>query len=614
LLDFLLPNGRVGRVAFIIVALVAALVFANSLANGFAGDDVWIVERNDAIHRLSEVPAALVAPYWPGAAGAASGLWRPVITGLFGIEWAVFGGAPWGFHLVNVLLHVGASVLVLLLVAELVGPLAGLAGGLLFAAHPVHVEAVAQVVGATELVAAVVSLGACLLLVRVPREEPLRWRLALLLGLLYGVGLMSKESAATLPGVLGVLLAFGHPEGRFDLRRSWRLWVSLAVVLALVMWARQVILPATVRAAPALGAELLAQDVPPIYTVVSVWPHYLRLLLFPVDLSWDYAPALIPISFDLSARALVGLAVGLGALVMALWGWRGEGRLGLSPGHRVLSLSVLWFGLTIFTVSNLLFFTGVLLAERTLYLPSVALALTFGWIVQRGVVHRPRVVVFGVVAIITLMGVRTLTRNAVWRDDETLVQNLIDEHPESGRAQWLLGDAFANRGNASGAARAYALALSTLHGGYQIRVGAGARLDGLGRARAAESLWIPAWETSPEFGAAQRYLAFLYLRQGRYDEAVVAARSAYEVASSPEDSFAGILGEVLERAGRWAEADVLYSQMTEASPAPDDLSIRRGRVALALGDTIGARAALARARERFPSDVRVDSLASRLAR
>lgn len=612
--EFLFPNGKVGRGALMLVALVAVLVFGNTLANGFAGDDVWIVERNTGIHSLSELPTALSAPYWPGSSGAASGLWRPVVTGLFGVQWAAFGGNPWGFHLVNVLLNVGASILVLLLVARLVGPVAGLAGALLFAAHPVHVEAVAQVVGATELVAALAYLGACLLFVRAARGGPLGWGLAFALGSLYLVGLLSKESVATLPAVLALLLAFRHPEGRLDLRRGWRVWVVLVAVLGLVLWVRQGVLGDTVRAAPALGAELLAQGVPPIFTVLSVWPHYLRLLVFPLDLSWDYAPALIPISFDLSGRAVHGLLVGLGALILALWGWRG-GRMGAS-GPRVLSLSVLWFSLTILPVSNLVFFTGILLAERTLYLPSVALALLFGWLVQRAAAttFRPVHVGVGVVVIVTLMGARSVARNGTWRDDETLVQNLIDEHPESGRAQWLLGDRFANRGDASGAGRAYAQALSTLHGGYQVRVGAAARLDGMGRARVAEALWILAWKTAPDFGAAQRYLTFLYFREERYEEAVVAARSAYDVSFRSEDSFAHIYGEALERAERWREAEALYLDLVGATPELEDLWIRRGRVALALGDTLAAREALDRARERFGLDARVDSLANRILR
>jgi tetratricopeptide (TPR) repeat protein len=213
-----------------------------------------------------------------------------------------------------------------------------------------------------------------------------------------------------------------------------------------------------------------------------------------------------------------------------------------------------------------------------------------------------------------LLGARSVDRIGVWRDDQAMVQNLIAEHPESGLAQWLMADAFADRGDASGAARAYARALSTLHGGYQLRVDAGARMDGLGRPRVAEALWVPAWEMAPGFGAAQRYLTFLYLREGRYDEAVLAARSAHEVSAEHKDSFGAILGETLERAGHWQEAKALYTNMSGGTPGLEDIWIRRGRVALALGDTVGAREALARARDRFGADIRVDSLADLLGR
>ena len=601
---------RVKRI--LLVALVALGVFANSLGNGFAGDDVPIVQRNASIQSLEALPEALVSPYWPGSVGRVSGLWRPAVTGLFGVQWSLWDGRARGFHLVNMLLHAAVSVLVLLLVGRLLGPGAGLAGGLLFAVHPVHVEAVAQIVGAAELLAAGAVVGGCLVWLRSDPERPVGWAIALAVGGLYLLGLLSKESAAVLPALLVLLDAFRRPDGRVDLWRGWQGWVVLTAVLGGVLLARQSILSANLVAPPPLGAELLAGEVPRIYTVVSVWREYVRLLLFPLELSWAYAPAVIPIAFDLSVRAVLGLLVGLGALAGALWAWRaGESR---SRGLRALAVAVLWFAVTVLPVSNLLFLTGVLLAERTLYLPSVAVAIGAGWLWKRLAERSEQAAGVALAVVVVGFGVRSALRNPVWANDEVLITQLVESRPESGRAQWLLGDMYANRGQATEAGRTYALALSTLHGSYQVRVAAGARLDQLGRPRAAEALWLPAWRDFPAYGSAQRYLAFLYLREERLGEAVAAARSAYEVGRGGADSFAPAYGEILERAGRWDRARSLYAEIEGTDEAPEDLTLRRARVFYALGDSARGARALERARRELPGDPGVDSLAAEVGR
>jgi len=157
---------RDSRSAALLVGILAALVFANSLANEYAYDDRHIIVDNTAIHSLETLPGSLVTPYWPTAYGRELGLWRPVTTGAFGVQWMLGGGSPLLFHLVNVLGHAAASVLVLVLLAHLMSLPAALAAGLLFAVHPVHVEAVANVVGFSEVFSTAALLAACLVHVR----------------------------------------------------------------------------------------------------------------------------------------------------------------------------------------------------------------------------------------------------------------------------------------------------------------------------------------------------------------------------------------------------------------------------------------------------------------
>jgi hypothetical protein len=106
-------------------------------------------------------------PYWVNAADLA--IYRPLTTVSFAVDWFIGRGLPWVFHAMNVLEHGVASVLVYLLLAELAAPAAAFAGALVFAVHPVHVEAVANVVGRAEVMSAIFYLWALLLWARAPR-------------------------------------------------------------------------------------------------------------------------------------------------------------------------------------------------------------------------------------------------------------------------------------------------------------------------------------------------------------------------------------------------------------------------------------------------------------
>src|SRR5688572_16189427 len=160
-----------------IAAVIAAalVVYANTLWNGFAYDDVWIIQRNDRVHQLADLGRIWLTPYWPSF-GSQLGLYRPFAIFAFAIEWAISGGAPWFFHLVNVLLHALVSVMVFVLIEKLFTRRAAFAGALVFAVHPLHTEAVANVVGQNELWAALGVLGASIIYVSRPEGIALQPR------------------------------------------------------------------------------------------------------------------------------------------------------------------------------------------------------------------------------------------------------------------------------------------------------------------------------------------------------------------------------------------------------------------------------------------------------
>jgi len=304
-----------------IAGLAAAVTFENSLFNGFALDDVPIIAQNARVHQIADLSAIWLTPYWPQG-GEQFGLYRPLAMFGYAVQWVLGDGAPWIFHGVNLLLHVAATVLVLVLLRKFASPNAALLGAVLFAVHPVHTEVVANVVGQAEIIAAIAVLLACIVHAGRPRERESSLPRIAVVGVLFAAGLLAKENAVVLPGLL---VALDLAQGRIDLTRSGlRRYITtnamLGIVLASTMSAYSVLRIVVLgsfggtNAAPAFeylrgsGRALAA---------ARVWPEYIRLMFFPVDLSADYSPAVIPPPAGLSPAVIGGAIILVATLFLA---------------------------------------------------------------------------------------------------------------------------------------------------------------------------------------------------------------------------------------------------------------------------------------------------------
>ena len=476
----------------------------------------------------------------------------------FTAEWALWHGSPRGYHAVNILLHALVSLLVLALLARLVSVPAALAGAVFFAVHPVHVEAVANVVGRSELYAAAAVLGACLLYLDRGEVRPVRRALRLgALSLLYLIGLGSKEIAVTLPGVL-LVLEVCRPDAvplRDRLRRQVPVFLSLGAVLAAYLLLRASVLGTLTGEVPAPALRGLGTG-ERILTALTAWPQYLRLMVFPRTLSADYAPGVM------MAAHSVTPAVILGGLVLLVWVGTAFAAYRAAP---TVSAGLAWFLVTILPVSNLLIPAGILLAERTLYLPSVGAALALAGaaelILRTADARRIRYAsVLGGVAAAALL-VRTVERNPTWMSTYVVLNTLAAEHPESFLALRGRASGLAHVGQVDQAARYFDLAVELAPHHYGLLTEAAGfyarrRMDGR-----AEQLLRQAIDVAPGQPTAYRLFAEMRIRQGR-------GREGHRIAL-----------EGLARAGPDRE---LWALVSEAYIAKGDLeaAVRARRAAL----------------------------------
>ena len=508
------PRARAALVA----GLVALAVYANAPRNRWALDDVGIVLQNPAAHSVPAAWAARFSPYWPVEQGHPAGLYRPAVILSYAVDWTLADGAPWWFHLHNVVLHALATGLVVLVATAWLPVPAALAAGLVFAVHPVHVEAVANVVGRAELLAALGLLLAVLAFRSYrgadSRAARVGWGAATVAAVL--LALFSKEHAVVAVAVLAL--------DAWLARSAARRWGGglLAVILGctvawLVLW--QTIAAPYVEGviAPTLRHLSFGQR---LATMLPVYLEVLRLLAWPLRLAYDYNPQVIPQRTELTVVAALGALVA-GAVVA----------LGLLSRRRApaVAFGILMAAVSYAPTSNLLFASGTVLGERALYLPALAPALAAAWLLASAWGGRwRRIALVGLGALLAVYSVRTVTRTPFWMDGPTVLIESVVAHPENYRTRRQLARQRAMRGDSLGALTDYLVAGELFDRDASVATESAALALAMGRRRVALREARRAVALEPGEPAATSALVNAYLAVGWTDSALTAARAAID--------------------------------------------------------------------------------------
>jgi len=513
------------RRAALIAALLAFLVYLPALGNRFALDDGPIVEHNPAAHSVVQAAQAIAHPYWPPEHGA--GLWRPLVILSFAADWQLSGGSPVWLHAVNALGHAVVTGLVVVVIAPYVSTAGALAGGMLFAIHPLHVEAVANLVGRAELLVAGLLMLALLAARAVRRRAADGGNTAgleALLLALVSLALLSKEHA-----VIAIALLWLDDRAQPD--RPGRLpprdYVLVGVLTVLWLWARRIV-------EGGLSFEAVAPTffhldaVGRVSTMLPAVFVLLRLFVWPFDLSPDYHPLVIERLEQPTLLGAFALLVLAATVMLALLLWR---------RHRVASLGLLIIGLAWLPTSNLFFPAGIVLAERTLYLPSVGLAL----LVAAGVdslVARAGARRSGLLLLVCAvpLAARTVMRIPDWRSTRDLVVTALLTHPESYKVHQSAARVFLRLGMRPQGLAEYGVAAEIYPLDHYLLAEVASAVLEAGNLRLAHRYLVQAERLDSNYTLTQQLLAQLYLRAD--SPAVALGHARRSVKSGPDKAEA----------------------------------------------------------------------------
>jgi len=372
---------------------VAIVCYINILPNDFCYDDIPVVKNNLKIQGEHQWGAIWTTDYWSQTQRESPHrdlLYRPVALSLFRLTRLIAGPGPLAFHAISIALHALCTVLVVQLVLLLGCPtIAGLLAGLVFAVLPIHSEAVASVVGQTDLLATAGTIGAFLCHFRFvgtqDRAGKAAWLAAAMACTFVAMG--AKESGICVVPIVVLAEFMNLPQRRacgigpitlaereegltsksplgLRMARASYLLIPLAAYLAL----RYDALGGTFHQTPAPTKTVnVLVDAPPwqrVLGVLQVWGMYWSKTIFPRELVIEYAINAVRLATSfIQAHVLMGVAWAVGLTCLATWGWR--------RGQKQFAFLVAALFVAYLPTSNAFVLMQVFFAERIWYLPSV---------------------------------------------------------------------------------------------------------------------------------------------------------------------------------------------------------------------------------------------------
>jgi tetratricopeptide (TPR) repeat protein len=573
----------------VLLAIITFAVFANTLSGGFVYDDNRQILLNPLIQDPKLFGEAITSDVWAFKGDgtlAASNYWRPTFTAWSIVNFALFGANPFGWHLLNVLLHLAAVLLAYVFIRQLgIDAFAAFAVAALFSIHPVHSESVAWISGSPDILLALFLIASWSLLIRWRKGKRQIDLIASIV--LYLLALGSKETAIFAIPVYFVLLYFGPSDER---RSAWSQTSIFAACAGAYFVGRYFVLGAISH--PVVEATGI---VPAIKSVPMVAAFYLRQIVAPYEIGENYW--LRPGESIGFSNFIVPIAVVLIAGVI-IW------KLAIRSHAATVGASI--FAATLLPALNISMFPSEqIVHDRYLYLPLlgflIVAAAGIGLVNERfeKVMNLVTVVI---IILASLYAYQTYRSNAVWHDGLTLWAYNTRIDPASASTWLQYGAELSLAGRHPEALAAYERA-SSIKPGPNALLGVGREQMALGDLDAAIATLRRAIDVPNEEANAytlfQSYeaLAIAYQQSGQMQEGESVLRGAAVRLPIYRASITEKLAVLLYLQGRKADAlaeleAAVPQARRELLPASKLVFFRLGMLYLEQGRGADAKRAL----------------------
>jgi tetratricopeptide (TPR) repeat protein len=521
-----------------LATLAIVATYGNSLSNSFHYDDFHSIVENPHIRALENIPMF----FWdPGFFSSMTerAMYRPLLLVTYALNYQAHGYEVFGYHMVNVALHTGCTIVVYLLGIAIVGNAPAAAfGALLFGLHPLQAEAINYISSRSESLAAFWYLLSLL--------TYLRWRgrlssdpgrgIYLTSLAAFALALLSKATAVVLP--LALLLWEFCRSRREHRPIPWAhnagFWIVGLVYLALIQQGIGSALGQPVR-------ELTHQ----IYTQLKAATYYLQLVAVPAHLSVEHG---FRVSETLWEASVLFPALLLFSAFLAV--------------QRSLRAALIlgWTALPLLPASIVPL--NVLVNEHRLYLPLASVAIGMA-LLANPILGRRRLT--AALAVLACLALLTVTRNRIWESELTLWKAAVRQAPEMYRSQMHLGGALEASGRAEEAVERYRRAVELAPGAVEPHYNLANGLRLLGQIDAAIGSYETSLELDPQFHSSLVNLSAVYLDHNQLELSEKLLRKAAEHHPSSAEVHRR-LGVLYVRQGRFDEAGSAYQRAINLRP------------------------------------------------
>jgi protein O-mannosyl-transferase len=523
-----------------VAAYAAFQVYAPALNGPFVFDDTF-------------------QPYHtPGFTNALS-VWirgvRPLLMFSYWLNYQ-FSQAPFGFHAVNVLIHLLNSFLIFLIARMLLRPgssdwLLPAFAGAVFLLHPIQTEAVSYIAGRSESLSVFFLLGAfAVFLYR--RSPEVSWKTAIAVLALFAAAVATKEHTVVLPALLLLTDYYWNPGFSFSgIRRNWRLYVPMALGAA-----GGLVFVAGVLAHAATAGFNLPEFTwyQYFFTQCRAFFVYLRLLVFPAgqNLDWDY-----PVSRNiLDHGAIFGLLV-----IMLLAG----AAIYFRRRYPLASYGFLVYLLLMAPTSSFVPIRDPV-AERRLYLPMIGILLVAIAALQHIRLDR-RKLPATLCVILAALAFLTYRRNELWASDVAIWEDAASKSPGKQRVHFQLAHTYYTYNQCRDAIAQYTEAARLEKPDYGVLVDWGLAYDCADDPDAAVAKLREAAALEPK-AHVYTQIAMVYAKQSRWPEALEALAQA-EKLDAGYDMIYDDRGGIRANAGDLAGAAADYQRALALNPSND---------------------------------------------
>lgn len=562
-------SGRGARVpillCMLLVAAVTAAPYVSTLRYGLVLDDNPQIMNNPAVHNWASLPRNFVVPLCglvesnQTAEKGQATYYRPLFCVWLTAGYALFGTNAASWHAATVGLHVAVTLLLFQLLLWLVKDYrAATAGALIFGVHPAHIESVAWISAAPDLLAALALLGVFLIYSRSLDSPPL-WRSLAAHGL-YAAALLSKE-----PAVFFAPVALFYEVARGDLAPEMRVAERLGRALR-----RTGVLFLMAMAYSFVRVELLLSARPLVWvsrhdavlTAPSILVFYLRHLVWPTRLSYYYD---LPIVTRTASPGFWMPMLILAAVCAAGWIWWRKSRSIAIPW------AAAWIFLMLAPVLNIAFFWPYdYYHDRYLYLPSIGLAilaaLAFEQFTPQDVPDRRRLLATALTAVVVVaFGFSTAIQSAPWQSGISMFTYAVQSAPGNAMAKNNLGTQYIEKDRLQEAEAIFREALSQHPDFWLGTYNLGYTYYKEKRYELAETYFCRAIALDGDDPDQHAYLGITYFHENRLADAV--SEVVVAIRRRPEGyGYHATLGLLFEQGGHPVQARMAFLEELKYHP------------------------------------------------